>query len=174
MIFQLAGKFSFFILHYYVRSVGFHFSVSLDWHVQTLILSCSDKSFSLCFRSDGDSHLFVSISITLLSCNLFVHYPFIGFSFQMFYSCSIAGSLVFLLKPLMWLIAVSFNIIAVLGIACSFSNFVALQRNNLVIVRENAKKLTPCFIYVYIKAYGYGFISSFNVSSPFPPDFLGK
>ena len=36
------------------------------------------------FSPDVDSHFFISISLTSLSCNLFGYYPSKGFSFQFF------------------------------------------------------------------------------------------
>ena len=47
------------------------------------------------FRPDVDSHLFVSVSLTSLPCNIFGYCLCKGFSFQTFCSCSSARSLVF-------------------------------------------------------------------------------
>ena len=84
------------------------------------------------FRPDVDSHLFVSISLTSLSCNLFGHCPGKGFSFQMPCSCSSARSLVLCLIHLAYSIAVSFTMIAEFGISSSFSNFAASYFNDFV------------------------------------------
>ena len=86
------------------------------------------------FRPDVDSHLFVSISLTSLSCNLFGYCACKGISFQMPCNCSSARSLFLCLIRLAYSIAVSFTMIAIFGISSSFSKLAASYFNDTLMI----------------------------------------
>ena len=75
------------------------------------------------FRLDVDRHLFVSMSLTSLSCNLFGYCPCKCFSFQPFCNCSSSRSLFFLLIRLADSIAISFSMSTLFWLLKLFVNF---------------------------------------------------